>query len=420
VNFDGEGSRGVRDFVIANALVWIRDYHIDGLRLDAVHSVFDASPVHILRELNDAIERLARRLGRSVPVIAESDLNDRRLIDPVRRGGYGLAGQWSDDFHHALHALLTGERNGYYADFGSLGQLAKAYTDGFVYDGVFSRYRGRAHGTPVRDIPGERFVVCTQNHDQVGNRAQGERLSALVEFERLKLAAVALLLSPSVPLLFMGEEYGESAPFLFFADFGDPALRAAVTQGRRQEFEAFGWTGEVLDPQDPSTFCRSKLHWGRREQLPHRWLLDLYRSLLELRREHPVLGLGGKQRIDASRLDKETLLLRRGGARGAAAFAVLRFGAAGCVAQPAVPPGSWRRLVDTAEGRFGGAGAKSPAWLSARRGGRVQLELDGYGAVIYLRDETGAQLGGQDGRGPGPEPSANGAIAAPRASPIAA
>jgi maltooligosyltrehalose trehalohydrolase len=386
VNFDGEGSRGVRDFVLANALVWIRDYHLDGLRLDAVHSIFDESPLHILRELNDALQRLARRLGRIVPVVAESDLNDRRVIDPVRRGGYGLAGQWSDDFHHALHVLLTGERGGYYADFGSLAQLGKAYTDGFVYDGIYSGYRGQVHGTPTRDLPAERFVVCTQNHDQVGNRAQGERLSALVDFERLKLAAVALLLSPAVPLLFMGEEYGEIVPFMFFADFGDPALRAAVTRGRREEFAAFGWTGEVPDPQDPATFSRSKLKWGRREQEPHRWLLDLYRTLLRLRREYPALGVGGRQRLDATLLDEDTLLLRRGGPRGGVALAALRFAPTGSVMRPTLPAGSWRRLVDTAEERFGGPGAKSPEAFLLRRGGRVELELDGYGAALYLRD----------------------------------
>jgi maltooligosyltrehalose trehalohydrolase len=194
VNYDGEGSRVVRDFVIANALYWIREYHIDGLRLDAIHGIFDASPIHIVRELNEAVRRLAHRLGRIVPVVAESDLNDRRVIDSVRKGGYGLAGQWSDDFHHCLHTILTGERKGYYADFGSLEQMAKAYTDSFVYEGQHSIFRGRPHGTPAKDLPAERFVVFAQNHDQVGNRAQGDRLHALADFDRVKLAATALLL----------------------------------------------------------------------------------------------------------------------------------------------------------------------------------------------------------------------------------
>ena len=420
MNFDGEDARGVRAFVVANALAWIRDYHVDGLRLDAVHTIFDASPVHILRELNDAVQRLARRLGRTVPVIAESDLNQRRVIDAVRAGGYGLAGQWSDDFHHALHSLLTGERNGYYGDFGSLAELAKAYTEGFVYDGTFSRFRGRVHGTPTGDLPGERFVVSTQNHDQVGNRALGERLSSLVDFEGLKLAAVSMLFSPYIPLLFMGEEYGEPAPFLFFTDFGDPGLRAAVSQGRRDEFAAFGREGEVPDPQDPATFCRSKLQWGRREQLPHRWLLALYRSLLALRREHPVLGVAGKPRTVTCSLDGDTLLVLRRGGRRTAALAILRFAPTGSVVQAAIPMGSWRRLLDTAEERFGGPGARSPASLSMRRGGRVPLELDGHAAVLYLRDEAEARVGAQDGRGPRQALSATGEVTAPEDSPLAA
>ncbi len=386
VNYDGEDARGVRDLFIANALYWVREFHIDSLRLDAIHGIFDASPFHLLQELNDAVQRLARRLNRIVPVVAESDLNDRRVIDPVRKGGYGLAGQWSDDFHHCVHTLLTGERNGYYADFGSLKQLAKAYTDGFVYDGQYSKFRGRSHGTPTRDLPSEQFVVCAQNHDQVGNRAQGDRLSSLVDFEALKLVASAVLLSPYVPMLFMGEEYGERAPFLFFSDFEDSALQAAVSRGRREEFAVFGWSGEVPDPQDPLTFTRSKLTWALQAQEPHRWLWEYYRALLALRREYPVLGTAGKRRLEAREVDERTLLLHRRGPDGAAAFFVLHFSPEVCTVRLRLPPGPWRRLVDTAEARFGGLGAKSPALLPARRGGWIEIELAGHGAVAYLRE----------------------------------
>ncbi len=386
VNYDGEDSRGVRDFIIANALYWIREYHVDGLRLDAIHRIFDGSPVHILRELNDAVQRVARRLGRSVPVVAESDLNDRRVIDPVRKGGYGLAGQWSDDFHHSLHTLLTGERNGYYADFGSLKQLAKAYTDGYVYDGQHSTFRGRLHGTPTRDLPPERFVVCAQNHDQVGNRARGERLYSLVDFEALKLAASAVLLSPYVPLLFMGEEYGERAPFLYFTDFEDPALREAVSRGRREEFAAFGWTGEIPDPQEPAIFARSKLNWDLRGQKPHCWLWDYYQALLALRRQHPVLGTAGKRRLQAREVDEWTLLLHRRGPQGAGAFVLLQFGPEYHTTRLRIPPGPWRRLVDSAEERFGGLGAKSPDFIPWRRTCWIEIEMAGYGAVLYLRE----------------------------------
>jgi maltooligosyltrehalose trehalohydrolase len=393
INYDGEDARGVREFVIANAKYWVREFHIDGLRLDAVHGIFDACPVHILRELNDAVQGLARRLHRIVPVVAESDLNDRRVIDPVRKGGYGLAGQWSDDFHHALNTLLTGERRGYYADFGSIDQLAKAYTDGFVYDGQYSPFRGRPHGTQSRDIPPDRFVVCAQNHDQVGNRAQGERLSSLVDFEALKLAATSVLLSPYVPMLFMGEEYGEGAPFLFFTDFGDSALQAAVSRGRREEFAAFGWTGEVPDPQAPSTFARSKLTWSLQGQEPHGRLWEYYRTLLEIRREHPVLGVAEKRRLTALADGTRALVVSRRGKDGSAAFFVLHFEPEGRAIRLRIPPGPWRRLVDTAEARFGGPGAKSPAFLPAPRGGWVEIELAGHGAVVYLREPRGAAEG---------------------------
>ncbi len=386
INYDGDDSRDVRDFFIANTLYWIREYHIDGLRLDAVHGIFDASPVHILRELNDAVQHLARHLRRIVPVVAESDLNDRRVVDPVRKGGYGLAGQWNDDFHHCLHTLLTGERSGYYADFGSLKQLAKAYTDGFVYDGQHSAFRGRPHGTPTRDVPADQFVVCAQNHDQVGNRARGERLSSLVDCEALKLAASAVMLAPYIPLLFMGEEFGEQGPFLFFTDFGDPALRAAVSRGRREEFAAFGWTGEVPDPQDPSSFTRSKLNWGLQTQEPHRSLWQYYRALLDLRRKHPVLTAAGKRHLDVREAGERTLLLHRRGPRGAAAFFVLHFAPETCTYSLRVPPGPWRRLVDTAEERFGGHGAKSPVLLPFRRSRCAEIEIAGYGAVLYLRE----------------------------------
>jgi maltooligosyltrehalose trehalohydrolase len=386
VNYDGEDARGVRDFVIGNALYWVREFHIDGLRLDAIHGIFDASPVHILRELNDAVQRLARRLGRIVPVVAESDLNDRRVIDPVRKGGYGLAGQWSDDFHHALHTLLTGERNGYYEDFGSLNHLARAYTDGFVYSGQLSSFRKRPHGTAARDLPPERFVVCSQNHDQVGNRAQGDRLSSLVDFEALKLAATATLLSPYAPLLFMGEEYGERAPFLFFTDFGDPALQEAVSRGRQEEFTAFGWAGEIPDPQALPTFVRSKLNWDLRSQEPHRRLWEFYRTLLGLRRMHPVLGAVGKRRLEAREIDERTLLLHRRGPAGAAAFILLSLTARSRPIRLRVPPGPWRRLVDTAELRFGGLGAETPIFLPAPRGGWVEIEMRDSGAVVYLRE----------------------------------
>jgi maltooligosyltrehalose trehalohydrolase len=389
LNYDGPDAAPVRQFVIDNALYWVREYHVDGLRLDAVHGIFDRSPVHILRELNDAVQGEADRLGRRVHLIAESDLNDRRIVAAVSEGGFGLAAQWSDDFHHALHTLLTGERQGYYADFGSLEQLAQAYEASFVYAGQHSAFRGRPHGTPVQDLPPTQFVVCAQNHDQTGNRARGERLTALVDFEALKLAAAAVLLAPYIPLLFMGEEYGEPAPFLFFTDFEDAALREAVRRGRRQEFQAFGWTGEVPDPQAPETFQRSKLEWERQFQPPHARLRALYGALLALRRACPLFQPVGP-RPQARRLDPRVLLLRRSLPDGAASTVLLNFSPEAASLQVPFASGVWRRLLDTAAERFGGSGPQTPARAAASPGAPIPIRLPGWGAVAYVRDAADA------------------------------
>jgi maltooligosyltrehalose trehalohydrolase len=397
VNYDGPDARPVRDFFIANACHWVDEYHVDALRLDAVHGIFDASPVHILAELNDAVQAVARRRGCTVPVIAESDLNDRRVLEARERGGYGLAGQWSDDFHHAVHTLITGERTGYYLDFGRLEHLEKAYTHRFVYDGQPSAYRGRPHGTPADDLPPDRFVVFSQNHDQIGNRALGERLIQLTGPEAAKLAAAAVLLSPYVPLLFMGEEYGETAPFRYFTDFGDPALREAVSRGRRQEFAAFGWQGEVPDPQAPETFGDSGLRWERREAPVHRGVLAFYRRLLALRRAHPALGAKGGQ-FATRRLDDLTLAVTRWGPAESAALHIMRFaGDGGRVRVRTEGGGRWRRLLDAAEDEFAGRGAVSPAELGE---GATEMWLGPHASVLYGREPA---AGGRDAR-PGREP----------------
>jgi maltooligosyltrehalose trehalohydrolase len=292
INFDGAWSEPVRAFFIQNALYWLRDFHIDALRLDAVHGIFDFSARHFLAELKGKVADLAARTSRSLSVIAESDLNDSRLLRQPERGGYDLDAQWSDDFHHALHALLTGENKGYYGDFGSLEDLGISMRDGWRYSGQYSRFRKRRHGNSPAGISPERFVVFDQNHDQVGNRAFGERLSALADFDSLKLAAGVTLLSPFVPLLFMGEEYGETHPFQYFTSHGDAGLIEAVRGGRREEFRAFGWEQDIPDPQAPSTFARSVLDYESRNCEPHRGLRDFYRSLIALRKK---FELGGKR-----------------------------------------------------------------------------------------------------------------------------
>jgi maltooligosyltrehalose trehalohydrolase len=286
LHFDGRDSDHVRHFFLMNALMWQHEFHLDGLRLDAVHAIKDGSAMPFLAELAEQSEREARVLGRRFHLIAESDLNDVRLVRPREQGGHGLAAMWADDFHHAVHTLLTGERSGYYEDFGLVEDLVWAWREGFVYAGQYSRHRRRQHGNSPRGLRRDQLIVCAQNHDQVGNRARGDRLSTLVDFESLKLAAGLLLLSPYVPLLFMGEEYGETAPFLYFTSHGDADLIEAVRKGRREEFASFDWKGEVPDPQDETTFVRSKLDPMRGDSV----LQDLYRELIRLRRTLPLDG----------------------------------------------------------------------------------------------------------------------------------
>jgi maltooligosyltrehalose trehalohydrolase len=293
LNLDGPDSEPVRAFLIENALGWLRDYHVDGLRLDAVHAIVDTSAIHFLEELAARVRELEAELGRTLWVIAESDLNDPRLVRSTDAGGYGLDAQWSDDFHHALHTVLTGERTGYYADFGSLEDLGRALTGVFVYDGRYSRHRRRRHGRPATGILGSRFLGFLQNHDQVGNRAAGERTSQLVSVGRQKIGAALVLSAPFVPLLFAGEEWGASTPFQYFTDHADPALGRAVSEGRRQEFAAFGWDpAAVPDPQVEETFLRSKLRWAERERAPHAEILAWYCAMIRLRRETPALSDG--------------------------------------------------------------------------------------------------------------------------------
>jgi maltooligosyltrehalose trehalohydrolase len=288
-NLDGPESDEVRRYIVDNALYWVTEFHVDGLRLDAADKIIDLSALHILEELGSAVRKQAGTLGRQVTLIAESDANDPRFIREQELGGYGLDAQWTDDFHHAVHVALTGENQGYFADFGGVTPVAKALSDRFVNDGRYSPYRRRRYGRPAADLPSDRFVVCIQNHDQIGNRAGGERLSVLVAPPALRLGAAVLLLSPYVPLLFMGEEYGETNPFLYFVSHGDPDLVQAVREGRRREFAAFGWEGEVPDPQSEVTFERSRLDWSRATQPAHSKLRALYTDLLRLRREEPAL-----------------------------------------------------------------------------------------------------------------------------------
>jgi maltooligosyltrehalose trehalohydrolase len=292
-NYDGEHSDAVRSFVLQNAEMWLRDYGCDGLRLDAVHAIIDMSPTHILEALSARVAELSAESGRHLWVIAESDSNDPRLVRERETGGYGLTAQWNDDFHHALHALLTGESFGYYEDFDGAADLCTSLQEAFVYAGRYSHHRKRTVGRSTAGLPLSRFVVYSQNHDQVGNRAAGERLCHLVSDARSRMAAALTLLSPMIPLLFQGEEWAAGTPFQYFTDLGDRGLAKAVTNGRRQEFRSFGWPPEsVPDPQDPDTFKRSHLDWDEIGSTPHTEMLAWYRALIAIRRATPALSAG--------------------------------------------------------------------------------------------------------------------------------
>jgi maltooligosyltrehalose trehalohydrolase len=388
VNFDGPSSDGVRDYFIANALYWIEEYHIDALRLDAVHGIFDFSARHLLEELAEAVHRLGATLSRKVYVIAESDLNDSRLIRPRSQGGYALDAQWHDDFHHALHTLLTEERQGYYQDFGKFEHLHRAFSEGFVYNGGFSPFRQRRHGNDASDIDPLRFVVFSQNHDQVGNRQEGDRLTRHLDLERLKLVAGAVLLSPFLPLLFMGEEYGEIAPFHYFVSHGDPALIEAVRRGRQEEFPSFGGEGEVADPQAEETFLASRLNLGLRHQERHATLFAFYRRLIALRKETPCLRVVSRQAFTVTQAGEEPVLLLVRESRGHCSLCILNFGTASvAVGLPA--PDGWELLLDSSSSEWGGPGLLPPG--ETGRTGGPSFRVNPMSVAVLLTGAPGSK-----------------------------
>jgi maltooligosyltrehalose trehalohydrolase len=314
VNLDDAGSDEVRRFFCDNAVMWLRDYHFDGLRLDAVHALIDTSACHFLEQLSGEVDVLEAVLRRHLVLVAESDLNDPRVVRAREAGGYGIDAQWSDDFHHALHTVISGERSGYYEDFGGLSHLATALQDGFVYAGAHSPHRRRFHGRQLHDVPGWRLVVAAQNHDQIGNRATGERLGHLVSVKRVKIAAALLLTAPFVPLIFQGEEWGASSPFQYFTAHEDPELGNQVSEGRRKEFAAFGWEpSSVPDPQASETFERSCLRWDELASPEHAEILSWYRALIALRCQVPALRDGKYREVSVSFDERQGhLSIRRG------------------------------------------------------------------------------------------------------------
>ena len=378
LNFDSAGSDEVRRYFIDNAVQWITDFHFDALRLDAVHAIVDPTATPFLQELAARVHARAEELHRLVYLFPESNRNDAREVTATEEGGLGLDSVWNDDFHHALHVLLTGENTGYYQDFHGIDDLAQAFRAGFVYSGQYSKYRGRRHGNSSAKIPGQGLIVFAQNHDQVGNRLLGDRLAQTASFDELKLAAGAVLLAPYIPLLFMGEEYGETAPFLYFVSHGDPALVEAVREGRTEEFAHFRWGGEIPDPQSEATFRRSKLNWELRNEGRHHALWDFYRELLKLRREIPALAQLDKESTEVvAYINERALFLRRWSA-ASQIFAVFNFDARPVQLSLPVPAGHWQKQLDSAESRWQGKGSQVPETLDSQKEVRLTVPASAF------------------------------------------
>jgi maltooligosyltrehalose trehalohydrolase len=402
LNFDGAGADGVRRYFVENALYWLNEYHVDALRLDAVHAILDTRPRHLLEELACEFNAKALALGRRAYLIAESDLNDTRVIKSSDEGGYGIDAQWSDDFHHSLHTLLTKTDRGYFADFGRVEDLAKAIGEGFVYDGTRrSEFRQRRHGTPSIERPGEQFVVCIQNHDQIANGYWGDRLSRLLRPEQQRLAAAILLCAaPNVPMLFMGEEWSERAPFLYFTSHTDAELGHAVRRGRMEEYDSFvrgeGETESTLggfaDPQSEMTFVRSKLDWYSLNKSPHAEMLAFYRDLFTARRAHACLSNCDKTRtrvhFDEGR---RRLTVERGDEDGTRATLLCNLSADAQAVT--IPEGAWRLALQSNDERYGGEASHVAPPAEVNADGQTEIELAAWGAALYTSAEVRARSG---------------------------
>ncbi len=379
INFDGPDSDHVRNYFISNALYWFEHYHVDALRLDAVHAIFDNSAKPFLRELAEKVEDFSEAGRRQYYLMSESNLNDTRIIRPWDTGGYGHHTQWLDDFHHSLHTVLTGENDGYYVDFGQLDDLLKCFRDGFVYDWRYSRFRGRRHGNSSANRPAEQFMAFTQNHDQIGNRMNGERLCQLVPFEASKLAAAAMILSPFIPMLFMGEEHAETAPFLYFVSHNDPDLVEAVREGRKEEFKSFTWTGEPPDPQSEDTFRDCTIHWELMDNEPHKTMFEWYKTLIALRSSHPALKNLSKNDLTVKSLaDDRGFTLHRTHPE-TSLFAIFNIQKGVFNTEVRFPSGEWEMVMNSADETWKGEGSQLPETAS----GSITFDIPAYSVIIY-------------------------------------
>jgi maltooligosyltrehalose trehalohydrolase len=382
INFDKEYSYGVRNYFIENALYWLEKFHIDALRLDASDNIFDIGVKHFLQELAENVDALSKKQGRKFYLTAENDLSDTKVIRSIESGGYGIDAQWNDAFHHCLHSLLTGEDAGYYEDYGRCEQLAKAFKEGFVYSGQYSPFRKKFHGSDSSAIPGHQFVVFLQNHDQVGNRALGDRLTHLVSFEALKLAAGVLLLAPNIPLIFMGEEYAEDSPFLYFVSHTDPDLIAVVREGRKKDFAAFQEEGEFIDPFSPDTFKKCQLNWEDRQEGKHKVLLDFYQHLIHLRRTISALKTLDKQNLEASVIEEDKLMFLHRWSQNSEIFCIMNFNDKDVSFNATPPSGSWQKILDSSELKWMGSGSTLPDKLMQEQ----EVTIKPHSFVLYQQE----------------------------------
>jgi len=381
LNFDDAHSDEVRRFFLENALFWMEVAHIDALRLDAVHAILDFSAYPFLQELSEMLEENALRLGRNMHLIAESDLNDVKEITPREEQGWGHDSQWTDDFHHSLHALLTGERDGYYSAFGRIDDLAKAFQDSFVYSGQYSPYRKHRFGNDASHRPPGQFVIYAQNHDQVGNRMHGDRISNTISFEAQKLMACAYLLSPFVAMLFMGEEYGETNPFPYFISHTDENLVKSVQKGRKREFKAFSWKGTPPDPAAAETFTSAYLDRDKKTRGNHAFLYNLYRHLIALRKEHPVLKHLTKEGMKVSYHEENRWITLFRTYEKTSLFLILSFNVDSKTTSITTPSGGWNKILDTASEKWGGSG--SAIMDTIETGGKIEMNLPAHAAILF-------------------------------------
>jgi maltooligosyltrehalose trehalohydrolase len=377
INFDDSWCDGVRQYFIENALMWFRDFHIDALRLDAVHAIKDFSTKHILREIRERVDDLMKYTGKKYYLIVEQDLNDRRFIDPIEKHGFGMHAQWIDEFHHALRISAGGEKTGYYEDFDGIDHFAKAYRDAYVYDGQFSEHRKKFFGQPT-DNPGEQFIVFSQNHDQVGNRMLGERTSSLASFEMQKVMAASVVLSPYLPMFFMGEEWSEPHPFMYFVSHTDPELAEAVRKGRKAEFAAFHSQGEAPDPMDEKTFSDSKLQWHLLKKKQHQLMFEYYKALISLRKSQPALATPDRKQfiveVDKAR---QIIFLHRWNDRQHL-WCVLNFSLQENEIKPP-PDQQWNKLFDSSSREWNG-----PSELNENVDTKYFIKPES--AVVYAAD----------------------------------